>query len=268
MRYSNSQALISAGNASKRALILFTSDPGKEAFRKNVGKNCSQNREIYRAFLRHTLGIATAAQEQGDFDIIIASEGKDLPGIEEVCGASPETKPLILLEQRGNCFDSRFKHTLNAVFEMGYQEVVIIGNDCPDITPQILQTAFDNLSRGETVVGPAKDGGFYLLGITEYNPALFVRISWGSASVFQQVCRNISALQQSRYLLPCLGDIDSYRDLIAWLCSPCTNWANRLFRMLVSLMIIRFTPAFHQPPFLAGFHRNKRIWQLPPPLPV
>jgi rSAM/selenodomain-associated transferase 1 len=268
MRQFNSRAPCPLVRHSKKALILFTSHPGKDEFRKYLGHNPGQCQVIYQAFLRHVLGIAITAQEQLNFDIIIASEAAELPHIENTFGGFPDAAPFIFLEQQGDAFDDKFKHALKTTFQKGYGQVVIIGNDCLDITPETLQKAFDNLSRHEVVLGPATDGGFYLLGISEYNPSLFREIHWGTASVFRQVYQNISSLQQLLCLLPCLGDIDSYQDLSAWLYSPHTSWANRVYRLLVCLITIQIIPAFYPAPFLSKFHQDKKIWQLPPPLPA
>jgi rSAM/selenodomain-associated transferase 1 len=265
MQQPNSQICKPLRRAPKRALILFTSHPGKDALRKHPGQNPECFHDIYRTFLRHALGIAIAAQKQQNFDIIIASETAEHPFTKKTDNDFTDAAPFLFLEQQGNSFEDKFKHTLKTAFQKGYDQVVIIGNDCPDLTAEILVAAFDNLTANDAVLGPAKDGGFYLLGIKNFNTALFDQIPWGSSSVFEKTCRNIIRQELSFCLLPCLQDIDSFKDLTAWLASPFTNQAIWIYRLFVRFVAIRFIFTFHDSPFISKFHIGKRIWQLPPP---
>ncbi|MFZ9047021.1 MAG: TIGR04282 family arsenosugar biosynthesis glycosyltransferase, partial [Cyclobacteriaceae bacterium] len=75
--------------------------------------------------------------------------------------------------QTGNTLGERIKNAFDHAFEKGYSRVTIIGSDCYDLKKKHLEEAFDQLEINDVVVGPAKDGGFYLLGLNGPFPALF-----------------------------------------------------------------------------------------------
>lgn len=205
----------------RRALILFTSHPVKEAQRKQLGGgDLEKTQQIYRAFLRHLLKMITAAQRQAGFDIIVASDEADRGNIENVFRHFPGTPGYSFLPHAGSRFGEKFEYALNEAFRRGYQQVAIIGNDCLDLTPQLLNDTFRQLAQNDVVLGPAADGGFYLLGLKTFTPALFREMSWCGATVFSQISANIARLKLSLNLLPCLADIDDDRDLKTWLAAP------------------------------------------------
>lgn len=100
-------------------------------------------------------------------------------------------------------------------FELALQEnttAVIVGSDCPGLRPQILQTAFAALRRHDFVIGPAADGGYYLLGMQRVTPELFQNMTWSTDEVFAETVRRMSAKGGSFYQLPTLSDIDYAAD--------------------------------------------------------
>lgn len=96
------------------------------------------------------------------------------------------------------------------------QRVVTIGSDCPDISPLILHQAFAALDTHDVVIGPARDGGYYLLGLRSPHPKLFHRIDWGSASVFAQTMEQCRAAGLRVATLEPLSDVDEPEDLSVW----------------------------------------------------
>lgn len=90
---------------------------------------------------------------------------------------------------------------------------MIIGIDCPGITQELLQTAFTALDNYPVVLGPALDGGYYLMGLTNFNPAYFEQIDWGTGVVYQQTLAKIVQNGDRPYDLPTLPDIDHPTDL-------------------------------------------------------
>lgn len=100
-----------------------------------------------------------------------------------------------------------------AVFELGAERMVIIGSDCPQITTEILETAFEKLDRYDVVVGPAKDGGYYLLGMKCPLPMLFKNKEWSTETVFADTILDLIDMGLSHYRLPELSDLDTIYDL-------------------------------------------------------
>ena len=250
----------------RRALILFTSHPVKEAQRKQLGGgNVEKTQQIYRAFLGHLLKTITAAQRQTGFDIIVASDEADQGNIEKVFRHFPGAPGYTFLPHAGSRFGEKFEYALDDAFHRGYQQVAIIGNDCLDLTPQLLNDTFCQLVQNDVVLGPAADGGFYLLGLNAFTPALFREMSWCGATVFSQISANIARLKLSLNLLPCLADIDDDRDLKTWLAAPSPDAESLAKHILIVLLALHSFHLYYQPPFLPKTHLSKRLWQKPPP---
>lgn len=93
------------------------------------------------------------------------------------------------------------------------KSVVVIGSDCAQLTEDILQVAFEELSKVDIVIGPAKDGGYYLLGMNEIYSDLFLDKNWSTESVLSDTMGDIERLGLSYHLLPQLSDVDTIDDL-------------------------------------------------------
>lgn len=90
---------------------------------------------------------------------------------------------------------------------------IMIGADCPDLTSEILQLAVHALEKNDVVLGPSDDGGYYLIGVNEAEPALFDQIAWSTDTVLQSTVDNAEKLGKKVSLLPALFDIDDIEDL-------------------------------------------------------
>lgn len=98
-------------------------------------------------------------------------------------------------------------------FQKQYRSVVIIGSDCLELTPQIIGQAFTELKSADAVIGPARDGGYYLLGTTRLYPRLFAGKNWSTGSVFTDTLRDLTSQELRVAILPALNDIDRLSDL-------------------------------------------------------
>jgi len=98
----------------------------------------------------------------------------------------------------------------------GAKRMVVIGTDCPELTPRIVGDAFDGLAENDLVLGPAEDGGYYLIGLSRPTRALFEGISWGTSQVLDSTLEVARGLGLSVALLPRLGDVDRPEDLHLW----------------------------------------------------
>jgi rSAM/selenodomain-associated transferase 1 len=90
---------------------------------------------------------------------------------------------------------------------------LVIGTDCPVLTPAHLRAAADALARADVVLIPAEDGGYVLIGMTAPQPALFAGISWGAATVLAETRERIAAQMLNAIELTPLWDVDSEADL-------------------------------------------------------
>lgn len=92
-------------------------------------------------------------------------------------------------------------------------KICLIGSDCLEITAEIISDAFTQLEHFDVVLGPAKDGGYYLIGLKQPNATLFESIDWSTSKVLAQTLRKAQALGLSVHLLPELADVDTASDL-------------------------------------------------------
>lgn len=96
------------------------------------------------------------------------------------------------------------------------ERIVIIGTDCPDLAGEIVTRAFAELERHDVVLGPATDGGYYLIGLRVRAPELFTGIDWGSSRVCAQTVRHAQTAGLTIGLLEELQDVDVPNDLAVW----------------------------------------------------
>ncbi len=113
--------------------------------------------------------------------------------------------------QKGNSFGTRMCRAFELTLK-NHKKAVIIGSDCEELTPNIIRDAFDKLSIFDIVLGPAKDGGYYLMGLKKVYPELFINKRWSTSSVLTDTLNDIKSLGLTFYLLPILSDIDEYED--------------------------------------------------------
>jgi len=107
----------------------------------------------------------------------------------------------------------RMQHAFEQLFSQGYQNIVIIGSDCYELTQNIIEQAFIDLKDHQATIGPAKDGGYYLLGLSEMRPELFKNIAWSTDKVYQSTTEILQSLGINYSVGPILSDIDTVDDL-------------------------------------------------------
>lgn len=110
----------------------------------------------------------------------------------------------------------RLVRSCRFAFTAGCQRVVIIGTDCPELSPSLLVQAFTHLHQHDVVLGPAQDGGYYLIGLRQFTPELFAGVAWSTAAVLQQTQAIATQLGLTVSVLPVLSDVDTPKDLALW----------------------------------------------------
>ena len=116
-------------------------------------------------------------------------------------------------EQVGDDLGARMSKAFQQSFEMGYEQVCIIGTDCLELDADIIEQAFNDLTSNEIALGLAKDGGYYLLGMKRLHPHLFQHKQWSTSTVGHDTLLDILHKKLSYKLLPLLSDIDVEEDL-------------------------------------------------------
>lgn len=113
---------------------------------------------------------------------------------------------------RGN-LGGRLWRSFSKAFAGGARRVVAVGSDCPALSHRTAAKALDKLKRYDLVLGPAKDGGYYLIGLASPQPELFTGISWGTGEVLAQTLMAARSRGLSFFLLEPLADVDRPEDL-------------------------------------------------------
>jgi len=188
---------------SKKALIIFTRNPelGKVKTRlaKSVGDESAL--EIYKFLLKHTVAITKNLNVD---KYVFYSENIHR---EDIWDPEIFRKKL----QTGTDLGEKMQNAFSELFEMGYEKVLIVGSDIFELGQSDIENAFEVLQTTETVIGPATDGGYYLLGMKELNAAIFQNKNWGTSTVLEET---LADLRQKKYvLLEERNDVDYFEDI-------------------------------------------------------
>jgi len=184
-------------------LIIFTRNPElgkcKTRLAATIGDQAAL--EVYKALLEHTVSFT-----------------KDLSVIKEVhystaIGENDIWDPTIYIkkQQEGKDLGARMHHAFGNGFAAGYTNIIIIGSDMYDLSKSDIEEAFEALKTNDYVIGPAEDGGYYLLGMKTLNPAVFKNKSWGTSTVLENTLKDVQ--KTTVKLLEERNDIDYYEDI-------------------------------------------------------
>lgn len=191
---------------STTALVIFVRNPISGQVKTRLAKDIGDERalEIYQQLLQHTLEITRSlsfrkfiyyADEVSDYDLW------SVPGY---------TKR----KQNGNDLGERMLNSFKELFDQGFTQIIIIGSDCLQLKMETLEEALALLESNNAVIGPARDGGYYLLGLTKFYPELFINKPWSTDKVFAKTIEDFIDLGISYVFLEELSDIDTVADLI------------------------------------------------------
>lgn len=116
--------------------------------------------------------------------------------------------------QEGEDLGTRMENAFQHGFEKGYDNIILIGSDLPNISKEIIDQGFEALSDNNVVFGPAHDGGYYLVGLSKMNRSIFSNKPWSQPSLLDITLQELNDQQIAVSLLPSLNDIDTFEDLI------------------------------------------------------
>jgi uncharacterized protein len=126
-----------------------------------------------------------------------------------------ERQSVNLVDQVGDDLGTRMQHTFETMFMKGYQRVFIVGTDVPSLPLDHYAQALALLTKNDLVLGPALDGGYYLIGLKQMVPDLFVGIPWSTDRVLAMTQEKATILGLKTALLPPWRDVDTIEDLQA-----------------------------------------------------
>lgn len=190
---------------SKKALIIFTRNPElgkcKTRLAKTIGDEAAL--AVYKHLLQHTATISS--EIKADRYVFYSDHIKK----SDFWDDNLFHKKL----QKGNDLGQKMLNAFSELLEMGYEKVCIIGTDLFELNSDLVVDAYSKLDDNDVILGPALDGGYYLLALKNIYPAIFENKDWGTDYVLSSTLHD---LQNSKvYLLEELNDIDTYQDLSA-----------------------------------------------------
>lgn len=189
--------------SSKNLLLIFTRNPelgkGKRRLAATVGDQAAL--DIYRFLLEHTVHITKNLYAE---KVVYYSDEiwKD-----DIWDNSKFGKQL----QQGADLGERMANAFLTGFENGFEKIIIIGSDMYDLSQEDLENAFKALQNNDFVLGPAEDGGYYLLGMKSYTPQLFKDKEWGTETVLTDTLKNLET--EKTAILEVRNDVDYYEDI-------------------------------------------------------
>ncbi|MDX1364522.1 TIGR04282 family arsenosugar biosynthesis glycosyltransferase [Arenibacter latericius] len=152
-------------------------------------------------------------------------------------------------EQWGNSFGERFLNAIKWVFNQGYQNIITIGNDTPQLTASLIINTHLQLTHNRTVLGPSSDGGFYLMGfhkslIKSIGEKQFKNLPWKKASLNKTLNNLLKLKTRETVSLPNLHDLDTLADIKKLIEKKTTlpkkiiNLLNTLFRKAFKISVL------------------------------
>jgi rSAM/selenodomain-associated transferase 1 len=115
--------------------------------------------------------------------------------------------------QTGNNLGERMCNAFKDGFDKGYENIILIGSDLPDISESIINKAFETLKHKDTVFGPAEDGGYYLIGMKQLHTFIFNEKPWSTSTLLEDTLEELQSDIISVGLMQTLNDIDTFEDL-------------------------------------------------------
>ncbi|MBO2013020.1 DUF2064 domain-containing protein [Hymenobacter negativus] len=220
------------------AILLFTRSARQDAARKKLvsSKGHGANVAVVARLIDHA---ATTAQQAGVDFLLIESA-----------------------RQTGVTFGERLSEAMQKAFASGYERLLVIGNDCPQLDVLLLRRALAALAEGGAVLGPTTDGGVYLLGVaqTHFDASTWAALPWQTATLGQSLAAHLETAGAAVQALPRLADVDNEQDLAQALRLPLSNSLLRVLRWLrrsIVTPLVWHSDRLPQPAFAAAYpHRG------------
>ena len=195
----------------QEALILFVKYPEEGKVKTRLGKTIGYERatKIYTQLAEHSFNESKKLNKVSRYLFFVDEQNRER--IANWAGLGFSFYP----QSAGN-LGEKMKNAFSKVIAKGANKTIIIGSDLPDISKAIISKAFKDLDKNNIVIGPSKDGGYYLLGMNKFYPELFDGIAWSTEQVLEQTLEKAKLLNLSVTLLKELNDIDTIDDLNEW----------------------------------------------------
>ena len=201
-------------STASHALIVFARAPvlGEVKTRLAAGLGDAATLGIYRQLADRVMAAVRASD---GYSVTIAYTPASAEHVmREWLGPSAVLRP-----QADGDLGARMARAIGDALASGAERVVVIGTDCPDVDAHVIDSAFQHLATSDAVLGPASDGGYYLIGMSRLHPQLFEDIPWSAPDTLRVTLERARASAISIALLEERRDIDTVDDWRAWVAS-------------------------------------------------
>ena len=197
----------------RSAVLLFIKSPEKGKVKSRLAKAIGEDAalDVYKCLVWHTLENLKAGKYLFRLCFYPPDSGAI---IENWLGNTYSSAP-----QHGRDLGERMKSAFVKAFSDGAEKVLLIGSDIPDLSISLVDNAFNALDTSDAVIGPARDGGYYLIGFNRasFLPDIFHGIAWSTDSVFYQTMKVFGKSGLKVHVLRVLSDVDTFDDLLSLL---------------------------------------------------
>jgi len=201
--------LNSPADPNDQCVIVFLKVPQRVPVKTRLSKSLDQEIvvNLYKNFVLDVLGMLQTGRHT---TVIGFYPPQALREITSWLGRDHDYLP-----QQGDDLGQRMENAFDSIFQTGFRQVLLLGTDFPDLPGSIIDEAFESLHKNDAVIGPAVDGGYYLIGFNSHSflPAVFDKIPWGSDTVFEKTMTVLGSNRSRIHVLPQWRDIDTYQDL-------------------------------------------------------
>lgn len=194
-------------------LLVFARwpEPGRAKTRLIPALGAGGAAALHRELVEHTLSTARTTRRLAGCRLEVCIDGASPDAFQRWLGGDVAFTP-----QGGGSLGDRLAAATARWFEAGAARVVVIGTDSPDLTPFHIRDALAALDDHDAAIGPALDGGYYLLALRRPVPELFDGVPWGEPEVLTETLARARGARLAVALLPPLADVDRPGDLAVW----------------------------------------------------
>ena len=189
--------------STKNTILIFTRNPELGKCKTRLAKTIGDENAliVYKMLLVHTANVVQEVNSDKHVYYSVKVRTNDLWS----------ENHFQKFQQEGEDLGIRMKNAFQHAFDMGYEKVVIVGSDLYDLRAEHIEKAFDALDDNDIVIGPALDGGYYLLGMKTIKPEIFQNKEWGTSTVRAATLADLK--DEKVVLLEPLNDIDVFDDI-------------------------------------------------------
>lgn len=201
------------GKAFDNALIIFIKYPKGGLVKTRLAKEIGKEKAafLYRLFVE---AILERTKDRSFMRLVFYTPAKRIRKIISWLGPKLDLSSYAFYPQKGKTLGERLSNAFRFSFKKGAKRVVAIGTDMPTIDKKVILDTFKALEDKPCILGPASDGGYYLIGLSILQEGVFKGISWGTKHVFRQTINKLDQIKMPYHLLDKSFDIDTYEDLL------------------------------------------------------